>query len=73
MTEGQTVLALDEKDIAIVVKEDGTHEVYISSKVDEEEETEQNFKVVLVLAVLLDPEKYAGQILKDLEKYSTEK
>ncbi len=56
--EGQTVLILDRKDIALVVREDGTHEAYISSEVDEDEETLQNYKVVLILAALNGPEKF---------------
>lgn len=72
MEEGQTILVLDKTDIAFVVKEEGDHEVYISSEIDEESETEQNFIVVLILAVLSDPEAYAKLTAEILEKAKKE-
>ena len=68
LKEGQTIIVLDKKDIAFVLKEDGTPEVFISSEVAEDEETEQNLMAVLILAVLNNPQDYAELTAKILEK-----
>jgi len=68
LKEGQTIIVLDKKDIAFVLKEDGTQEVFISSEVAEDEETEQNLMAVLILAVLNNPQDYAELTSKILEK-----
>jgi len=74
LEEGQTVLVLDKEDIAFVVKPNGEHEVFISSEVDEDAETEQNLVVAMILTVLKNPEKYeeltVELLLKALDKKS---
>ena len=73
LKEGQTLIVLDRKDMAFVIKEDGTHEVFISSEVDEDAETEQNLTAVLILAVLSNPQDYAELTRKILEKATDKK
>ena len=73
LQEGQTLIVLDKKDIAFVLKEDGTHEAYISSEVDEDAETEQNLIAVMILAVLKNPEKYEELTLELLLKAADKK
>ena len=72
LKEGQTLMVLDKEDIAFVVKANGSHEVFISSEIDEDAETEQNFTAVLILAVLSNPQKYSELTLKILEEETAE-
>ena len=72
MTKEKSIVVLDKKDIAIVIKEDNTRELFIGSEIDEDAETEQNLTVVLIMAVLSNPEAYAKLLLEDLEKYAQE-
>lgn len=72
LQEGQTLLALDPEDISIVLKSSGEVEVYIGSKIDEDSETEQNYKAVVVLLVLNNLDKY-NNLTEELLESSKEK